>query len=109
MKQHVAEQLMLIEFAFRESGREMRSVNRNVELLEYIRQRAQVVFVTMCENYCRDVVAILFEKIKVRNGDINAVRSLFGKAHAGVEDQHLVAVTHDHTIHPKLADTAERD
>jgi hypothetical protein len=48
-------------------------------------------------------------KIKVRDADVDAVSRLFGKAHAGVENQHLVAVAHSHAIHSKLADTAERN
>ena len=66
-----------------------------------------MIFVTVRENDRGDVVAILFEEVEVGNADIDAVGSLFGKAHAGVEDEHLVAVAHSHAIHPKLADTAE--
>jgi len=68
-----------------------------------------MVLVPVSQNYRRDVVAILFEEIKIGDTDIHAIRSLLWKPHPSVEDQHLVAVTHGHTIHSKLADTAERD
>jgi hypothetical protein len=68
-----------------------------------------MVFVTVGENYCGDVVAILFEEVEIRNANVNAVSGLFRKAHSGVEDEHLILITHSHAIHPKLADTAERN
>jgi hypothetical protein len=85
----------------------MGTVNRNVEFLQDVGQCADVVFMTVSENYCSDVIAILFEKIEVRNTNVNAVSGLFGKTHARVKDEHLILVTHSHAIHPKLADTAE--
>ena len=87
----------------------MRTVNRDVEFLEDVRQRAEVIFVTMRQDNGRDVVTILFEKIEIWNTDIDAVSSFFGESHARVEDDHLILITHRHTIHPKLADTAERN
>ena len=56
-----------------------------------------------------DVVAVLFEVVEVGHADIDAVSGLFREAHPGVEDNHVVAVAHGHTIHPELADAAERD
>ena len=109
MDQRVAHQVVLFEFAFRQAGGEMRTVDGNVEFLEDVRQRTQMVLVTVGEHYRSDVVAILFEEVKIRNANVNTVSSLFGKAHAGVENDHLILVTHSHAIHPKLADTAEGD
>src|SRR6185503_21266645 len=109
MEQYVAEQIVFFEFAFRESRSEVRTVYRNVELLQQVRQRTEVIFVTVRENYRGDVVAVLVEKTEVRNRNIHSIRRLLRKPHPGVENQHLVTVTHSHAIHSKLADTAERD
>ena len=68
-----------------------------------------MVLVSVSKNYRSDVVAILFEKIEVGNANINPVGGLFGESHARVEDEHLISVSHSHAIHPKLADTAERN
>jgi hypothetical protein len=100
---------MFFQFALSESGREVGTVNRNVELLQNVGQRAEVVLMPVSEDYGRDAVAILFEEIEVWNANVNAVSRFFGKAHAGVEDEHFILVTHSHTIHSKLADTAERN
>src|SRR5262245_15463377 len=91
MQQYVAEQVVFFEFAFGQAGSEMGAVNRNVELLQQIRQRTQVVLVTVGEDNGSDVVAVLVEKTKVGNRNINAVSRFLWKAHSGVENQHLVA------------------
>src|SRR5258708_2147263 len=109
MEQNIAKQVMLFQFAFSETGSEVRTVDGNVKSLEEVRQGAKMIFVAVREHYRSDVVAILFEEFKVRNADVHAVGSLFRKAHPGVEYQHLVAIAQSHAVHPKLADTAERD
>src|ERR1044072_3790363 len=107
MKEYITEQVVLFELAFRETCGEVRTVNRNVELLEQVRQRAEMIFVAVRQNDGGDVVAVLVEKTKVRNGNVDAVSRLFRKAHPGVENQHLIAVTNRHAVHSKLADAAE--
>src|SRR6185437_5777822 len=107
MQQHIAEQIVFFEFAFRETGSEMRTVNRDVETFEEVRQRAEMIFVTVREDDGGDRVAIFVEKIEIRDRNVDAVSRFLGKAHPGVENQHLVAVAHSHAIHSKLADTAE--
>src|SRR5206468_5789228 len=92
--QRVVQEFVLFEFAFRQSGGEVRTVNRNIEPLQDVRQRAEMVFVAVREDYGRDVLAKLLEEFEVGNGNVDAVRTLFRKAHARVENQHLVAVTH---------------
>src|SRR5215213_1732060 len=109
MQQHVVEQVVFFELAFGKAGGEVGTVNRDVESLENVRQGPQMIFVTMRQDYRGDVVAIFVKKPEVRDRHVDAVRGLFRKAHPGVENQHLVAVTHSHTIHSKLADTAEWD
>jgi len=54
-----------------------------------------------------DVVAKLFEDFKIGNADVDAIDALFGKAHAGIENEHLVAIAHQRAVHPELADAAE--
>src|SRR2546421_4697107 len=109
MQQRIANQVVLFELALCQTGSEMRTVNGDVEFFEEVRQRADMVFVSVGQDDSGDVLAVLFEKLEIRNGNINAVRAFFRKSHARVEDEHLVLVAHGHTIHPKLADTAERN
>src|ERR1700730_14075470 len=109
MNQRAVQEFVLFEFAFRQSGSEMRTVHGNIEPLQDVRQRAQMVLVAVGEDDGGDVLAKLFQEFEVGNRNIDAVSALFGKAHARVENEHLVAVAHSHAIHPKLANAAERD
>src|ERR1043166_8642003 len=68
-----------------------------------------MIFVSVREDDGSDVVLVLVEKTKVWNRNIDAVSRFLGKAHPGVENQHLVTVPQSHAIHSKLADTTERD
>jgi len=68
-----------------------------------------MVLMTVGQDNRSDVIAKLFKEIKVRDTDVNSVCGLFRKTHAGIEDQHLIPITHGHAVHPKLADTAERN
>ncbi len=98
---------MFVEFAFRQSQGEMRSVNRDVEFFQNVGQRTQMIFMAVRENDRRDLVAILFEDFEVGNADIDAIDALFGKAHARIKDEHLVAKAQQSAVHPELADAAE--
>ena len=109
MKQSVAEQVMFFQLALGQSGREMRTVNGNVEFFQDIRQRAKMVFVSVGKNYGSNVLTILFEEIEVRNANVNPVGGFFWKPHARVKDEHFILISHSHAIHPKLADAAERN
>jgi hypothetical protein len=66
-----------------------------------------MILVPMRENNRRDVLLVLFENLKIRNANIDAIDALFRKPHARVEHQHLVSEPQQSTVHPELADTAE--
>ena len=68
-----------------------------------------MVFVTVCQDDRRQVISIFLEKVEIRYRNINTIRRFFGKAHTGIDDDHLVAVADSHAIHPEFADTAKRD
>src|SRR5688500_18316654 len=109
MNQYVVEQVVLFEFSFRQPNREVRGVDRHVEFLEDVRKRSQVVLMTVRENDRGEVISVLFEKIKVGDTDVHPVNAFFRKPHSGVNDDHFIVIAHSHTIHPELADSAERD
>src|SRR5258708_36949619 len=107
MQHHITENAVLIELAFRQAQRETRSVNRNIEPLQNVRQRAEMIFVPVREDDRRDLFAILFQDLEIRNADADAIDALFGESHARIENDHLVAKAQQRAIHPKRADTAE--
>src|SRR6266496_285067 len=107
MQQHVTQDSMLVQLAFRQTVGEVRSVNRNVELFQDVRQRAKMIFVTVRKNDCRNLVPVLFKNFEIGNRNIYAIDTLFGKTHARIDDNHLVAKAQQRAVHPELADTAE--
>src|SRR5438445_7808936 len=107
VQQHIAQNSVLVELAFRETEREVRSINGNVELFQDVRQRAQMIFVSVREDDGSYVVAILFKNFEVWNANVDTIDALFGKTHAGIENEHLVAGAQQGAIHAKLTDTAE--
>src|ERR1044071_3726126 len=109
MQQDIVKQIVFFQFSIGEASREMRGINGDVEFFQDVRQRPKVILVPMREDDGGDVVPVLFQKIEVRDANVNAVNTLFRKTHPGVNDDHLVVIPHSHTIHPKLADSAERD
>src|SRR6187397_3076923 len=84
MEQHVVEHSKLFEPLLRECERESRSVNRKVVFLENVGERSDVILVTVCQDQGCQVITVFFEKIEVWDRNIDTVRSLFRKAHAGV-------------------------
>src|SRR5689334_25037700 len=56
-----------------------------------------------------DIVLVLVKEGEVWNRNVNAISGLFRETHSRIENNHLVGIAQGHTIHPKLADTAERD
>src|SRR5258706_388228 len=109
MQHHIAQDAVLIKLALRQAQREPRSVNRNIEPLQNVRQCAKMIFVSVRKNNCRIFCAILLEALKIRNEDTDTIAPLLGKAHAGVNNDHPATVTKKLKFHPKLADTAEGD
>ena len=107
MQQDIIQKVMLLKFAFCQTSGEVRTINWHVELLKQVRECAQMIFMTMRQYDRGDIVLVLVKKRKVWNGNVHAVGGFFRETHSGVENEHLVAITHSHTIHPKLADTAE--
>src|SRR5687768_10772940 len=86
---------------------EARSVNRQIKFPQNIRERADVVFMSVCENKGREIVAILLKKIEIRDRDIDAIRRLFRESHPRVNDDHLIGVPDAHAVHPEFANTAK--
>ena len=108
MHQDIIEHSKFFKTLFGQSQREPAAVNRYVELLKYVGKGSDVVFVAVGEDDRGEVIAIFFEKIEVGNGNVDTERRFLGKAHARVDDDHLVAEPDAHAVHPEFTDPAER-
>src|SRR5438270_10992743 len=107
MQQHVTQDSMLIKLALRQTKREVRRINRDIEFLQNVRQRAQMIFMTVREDDRGYLFAVLFEDFEIRNRNSDFVDALFGKAHARSDDNPPVAKALQRAIHAKLPNAAQ--
>ncbi len=88
---------------------ERRAVNRNVDLAQQERHRADVIFMAVRQDQRADHLAMLLQIREVRSDDVDTQQFRIGKHHAGIDDDDVVPVADGHGIHSELAQAAERD
>src|SRR5690606_27176429 len=109
MEQDVVEHPKLLETFFSQGMCKTGGIDRKIKLSENVRQSSDMVFVAVREDDGGKVIAILFQKIEVRDRNIYAEGRLLRKSHPRIDNDHLVTVADPHTIHPEFANTSERD
>src|ERR1017187_7282685 len=102
----VVEQAVFVEFVLDIGQCELRTPYGNIQFRENERQGADVVFVSMGENYAAYPLPVLGEVGNVGNHDIHAQKFGLGKHQAGVNDDNVVTPTHRHAVHSELAQAA---
>jgi hypothetical protein len=107
--QHFVEHVVFIQLAFRQARCKVREIDWDVEFLQQIGQGPDVVFMAVRQDERSKIVAVWLEEFKIGNGNVHPIYSFFGKTHAGIYDNHFVAVAYRHAVHPELADSAEWD
>ena len=86
-----------------EAERERRAVDRDVDVLHQIAQRAGVVFVTVGEHDRVDAVAPLDEPAEVRQDQVDAVHRGFGEHEPRVDDDDATVLFEGEAVSPDLA------
>src|SRR6266516_93817 len=76
VQQHIVQEVVFIQLALGQSQREVRCVNWNIDLFQQVGQRAQMIFMTVGENYCRDIFAVLLENIEIGYAHVTAIDAL---------------------------------
>ena len=69
--EHRGVDAVLFETSLEDAERETRAVDRNADLLEHIRQRADMILMAMREHNGLDLVAVLEEIRNIRNHEMN--------------------------------------
>ena len=109
MELRLIEQAVLFELFADERERELRAVNRNVEIGDDVGNRADVVFMRVGQNDGAHHALVLFQVGDVGNDDIHAEQFLLGEHEARVNDDDVVAGAQGEHVHSELAQPAERD
>ena len=105
----MVKQVMLFELELNDRRRQRRCIDRHVKLLEHIRDRANVVLVSVRDDHAADAVFVGLQVADVRDDHVNAVEVLIRKAHAAVDKEHILAILVNGEVLADLTEPAERD
>ena len=99
----------LLELALDEADREARGIDRDVQLLEQVAQRADVVLVAVSDDDAAHPVAVFDDVAEIWNDQIDAEHVVIRERKAAVDDDDIVLVFDDGHVLADLAETAQRD
>ena len=100
---------MLFELLAHQRQRELRSINRHIEIAEDVGNRADVIFVRVREDDGAHHALVLFQVGDVRDDDVHAEKFLLGKHQARVNHNDVVAAAEGHHVHAEFAQPAQRN
>ena len=105
----VIEQVVLFELELNDRRRQRGRVDRHIELLEHVRDRADMVLMPVRDDHAADAVFVCLQVADVRDDHVDAIEVLIRKAHAAVDKEHVLAILIDGEVLADLTEPAERD
>ena len=103
-----ADQPVLVEAAACEGQRHPGAIDRHVEAAQQMRQRADMIFVSMSQDDAENFEMALFEIGEIRRQHAQSERALFGEHYPGV-DYDRAPGTFDHRqVEPDFAEPTQR-
>src|SRR5450759_559619 len=105
----LAQETVLLQLRFDEPEGQPCAVDRNVELLQRVRQTPDVVFMAVRREDAEHVAIRLKEVRDVRQHEVDAGHVLLGKHEAGVDDQDLLLPFERPHVDADLAKAAQGD
>ena len=105
----VIQQLMLLQLQLHQGRRQRGGVDGDVQLLEHIGHRADVVLVAVGQDQAPDLLRIGLQIGHVRQHDVHAVHVLIREAHAAVHNDNVAAEFIGGHIFPDFSQTAQGD
>ena len=105
----VIEQVVLFELELNDRRRQRGRVDRHIELLEHVRDRADMVLMPVRDDHAADAVFVCLQIADVRDDHVDAIEVLIRKAHAAVDKEHVFAILIDGEVLADLTEPAERD
>ena len=104
-------QSMFFQFAVNQAQRQTCAINRDIhsEFFEEIRNRTDVVLVTMGNDHTADFFFILFQIGKIRNNQVNTQHIRIRESHTAVYDQDIPSVFINRQVLADLIQAAERN
>ena len=87
-----AEKPLFRKLHFNKSHAEAGCKNRNIQLLEKIGHRTDMVLVTVGDKKTLYLVPVFLKVGKIRNNKVNSKHFVIGKSHSAIDDYHFVLV-----------------
>ena len=100
---------MLLQLEPDEPRREAGAVDGDVDLLEHIGDRADVILVAVRDEHAAQTAAVLDKVGHIGDDAVDAVHVVAGKGHAAVDDDDLAAVLIGGHVLADLVQTAKGD
>ena len=102
----VVEQPVLPQLDLSQPQRQASAEHRDIELLQHIGQRADVILVAVGQEDAFDLLGAFHQVSDVGDDDVNAVHVAFREHQSGVDHQQALVVFEHHHVLADLADAA---
>ena len=100
---------LIFQFVRRDAKRKTSPVNGHLrQVLQNVRQRADVILVAVRQNYADHLFAVGFKIFYIGNNDVHPGSRFVREPHARVDNQNIVAVFQGGHIFADFADAAEK-
>ena len=106
---HLLEQAELRQLDLHQPRSQAGGVDRRGQLLQHIRQRADVILMSVREHDSPDLFGVFLQVGDVRDDHVDAVHLLVRKAHTAVDHHNVTAVLIGRHVLADLAESAERN
>ncbi len=101
--------LVLRKFVLNQSDGQLCSVNRNIDLLENIRQRSDVVLMSVCDDKALDLVDVVLQIGDIRDDTVDSEHVILRKGETAVHHNDTVLIFEGSNVHSDLLQAAQRD
>ena len=96
-----------LEFVFKNTEGQSRTVNRNVYLLEKIRHAADMILVSVSQNKPLYFLSVVYQIRNVRNDEIDSEHIVAREAESAIDDYDIIAVFEHREVFCDLAETSQ--
>ena len=103
------DQIMLRQLQLYQSHRQLCRINRDIQLLQDIRECPDVIFMSVCEYEALHFCCIVKQIGDIRYTQINAVHIILRKCEAAIHDNDAVFILKRGNIHADGLEAAERN
>ena len=100
---------VLFQAALQNAQRQARAIDRHVDLLQHIRQRADVILMTMREHDGLDLVFVLQQIGNIRNNEVDAQHIVLWEHQTRIDDEDFLVATDYRHVLADFPQTAQGD